>query len=165
MTFIYGELLGKRVGSSVTHIVLKVTDTVSWFCSPGRTPVCVWISSTKKWPDCIQVMDKTMETLDIIRIKLCVGCTERTLVVSFVILFVCLCCVMPVSVQYRLCLVTVHMKVLQNGRLVKLSKRTACWCMFSWSICNQNGHFVRCIQSSSFQSYDGIHKLWDDIIS
>jgi len=25
-------------------------------------------------------------------------------------------------------------------------------------ICNQNGHFIRCIHSSSFQGYDSIHK-------
>jgi len=28
----------------------------------------------------------------------------------------------------RLCLVTVRMKVLQNGKLVRFSKRTDCWC-------------------------------------
>ena len=31
----------------------------------------------------------------------------------------------------RLCLVTVHMKVLQNGRLVRFSKRTDFWCEFA----------------------------------
>ena len=45
--------------------------------------------------------------------------------------------------HYRFCLVTVCMRVLQNGRLLRFSKRTYCWCMFSWSICNQNGHFIR----------------------
>jgi hypothetical protein len=30
----------------------------------------VCISFSRKWPDCIQWMDKIMETLDIIRIKL-----------------------------------------------------------------------------------------------
>ena len=34
----------------------------------------------------VQEIDKIMETLDSIGIKLCVGCTERTLVVSFIIL-------------------------------------------------------------------------------
>jgi hypothetical protein len=34
--------------------------------------------------------------------------------------------------------------------------RTDCWCTFNWNICNQNGHFIRCIQSSSFQGYDNI---------
>ena len=54
-----------------------------------------------------------METLDKIGIKLFVlGCTERKLVVSFVILLFCLCCVVPVLMHYRLCLVTVCMKVL-----------------------------------------------------
>ena len=49
------------------------------------------------------------------------------------------------------------MKVLQNGRLLRFSKRTDFWCTFSWSICNQNGYLIGCIQSSSFQSYDDTH--------
>jgi len=84
----------------------------------------------------------------------CVGCTERTLVVSFIILLFVL--VVPVSVHYRLCLVTVCMKVLHNGRPIRFSKWSDCWCTFSRSICNQNIHFIRCIQSSSFQGYDDI---------
>ena len=47
-----------------------------------------------------------------------VGCTRKTLVGSFFrYSFVCLRCVVPVSVNYRLCSVTVRMKVLQSGRL------------------------------------------------
>ena len=58
----------------------------------------------------------------------CVGCTKRTLVVSiFCYSFVCLHCVVPVAMHYILCLMTVHMKVLQNGRLVTFSKKTNCW--------------------------------------
>jgi len=34
----------------------------------------------------VQGMDKIMETLDNIGIKLCIVCTKRTLVVSFIIL-------------------------------------------------------------------------------
>ena len=50
----------------------------------------------------------------------CVGCTERTLLVSiFRSSFVCLRCVVPVSVHYRVCLVTVRMKGLQNGRFLR----------------------------------------------
>ena len=44
-------------------------------------------------------------------------------------------------------------------------QRGHCWCAFSWSICNQNDHFIRCIQSSSLQGYDDIHTSWEDIIS
>jgi hypothetical protein len=33
------------------------------------------------------------------------------------------------------------MKILQNGRLVRFSKRTDCWCVFSWNMYNQNGQF------------------------
>ena len=39
--------------------------------------------------------------------------------------------------HYKLCLVTVRVKELQNGRLVRLSKRTDCWCAFGCNICNQ----------------------------
>ena len=45
-----------------------------------------------------------METIDKVGIKLFVlGCGERKLVVSFVILLFCLCCVVPVLMHYRLC--------------------------------------------------------------
>ena len=90
-----------------------------------------------------------METLDSIGIKLCwAALKEYQLYLS---LFFCLCCIVPLSVHYRLCLVTVCVKVLQIGRLLRFSKRTDCWCTFSWSICKQNG------QSSSFQGNDDIH--------
>jgi hypothetical protein len=93
----------------------------------------------------------------------CVGCTERTLVVNILhYSFVCLHCVVPVLMLYRWCLVTVHIKVLQKGRLVRFSNRTDSWCMFSLSIYNQISHFLRCIQISSFRCYDGIHKSWED---
>ena len=74
-----------------------------------------------------------MEKLDNTGIELFVfGCTERTLVVSiFLYSFVCLRRVVPVSVHYRLCLVTIRTKVLQNGGLVRFSKKTNCWCTFS----------------------------------
>ena len=89
----------------------------------------------------------------------CVGCTERTLVLSiFPYSFVCWSCVVPVPLQYRLCLLTFHMKVLPNGRPVRFSKRMNCWCMFSSSICKQNVHFIRCIQCTSLQGYDSTHK-------
>jgi predicted transcriptional regulator len=39
--------------------------------------------------------------------------------------FVCLRHVVQVSMHYRLCIVTVRMKVLQNGRLVRFSERLA----------------------------------------
>ena len=88
---------------------------------------------------------KIMETLDNIGIKL-------------------LCCIVPVSMHSRLCSVTVCITVMQNVRLIGYSKRTDCWCTFSWSICNQNCHFIMYIQCSSFQGYDDIHKSWEDII-
>jgi len=79
----------------------------------------------------------------------CVGCSERILDVKFFCYsFVCLHCVVPASMHYRLRLVTIHMKVQQNGKLVRFSKKTDCWCVFSWSICYQNGHFIRCIRAA-----------------
>jgi len=71
-----------------------------------------------------------------------VGCIERTLVVSiFHYSFVCLYCLVSVSMHYRLCLVTVCMKVLQKLETCQIFKEERhCWWLFSWSICNQNGH-------------------------
>ena len=63
--------------------------------------------------------------------------------------FVCLHCVVSETMHYRLCLVKTHMKVLQNGKLIRFSKRTDCWCEFSWSLCNQNRHFIRCIRATA----------------
>jgi len=55
----------------------------------------------------------------------CVGCTVRSLFVSiFYYSFVCLCCVVPVSMHYRFCLVRVQVKLLPNGRLVRFSMGT-----------------------------------------
>ena len=67
-----------------------------------------------------------METLDNIGIKLFVLAALKEHLLYLPIFF-CLCCVVPVSVHYRLCLVTVFMKVPQNGRLIRFSKRTDCW--------------------------------------
>jgi hypothetical protein len=87
----------------------------------------------------------------------CVGNIKSTLAANiFLYSFVCLRCVVPVSKHYRLCLVTVRTKVLQNARLVRFLNTTDCRCMFSWSVCTQNGCFIRCIQSSSIQGYDPI---------
>jgi hypothetical protein len=41
------------------------------------------------------------------------------------------------------------MNVLQNGRLVRFSKRTGSWCTFSWSVCNYNGHFILGVSSAA----------------
>jgi len=94
----------------------------------------------------------------------CVGCTERTLVVNILhYSFFCLHCIVPALMHCRWCLVTVHIKVLQNARLVRFSNRTDSWCMFSWSVYNQISHFLLCIQISSFWGYDSVHKSWEDI--
>ena len=105
-------------------------------------------------------MNKTMETLDIIGIQL--GWLHwKNISCVFHYSIVCLRCIVPVSVHYRLCLVTVRMNVLQNGGLVRFSKGGHCWRAFSWSICDCNGHFIRCIQSSNLQGSDGIHKSYE----
>ena len=103
-----------------------------------------WINIYRGWTDngnTRQYRDKAV----------CVGCTERTLVGSSVILLFVLCSASVIALQivFSNC-----MKVLRNGRLIRFSERSDCWCAFSWSICNKNSHFIRCIQSSSFQGYD-----------
>jgi len=66
--------------------------------------------------------------------------------------------------RYRLCSATVLTKVVPDRTLVRFSKRAAFWCTFSWNVCKQHGHFIVCIQISSFQGYDDIHKSWEDTI-
>jgi len=63
-----------------------------------------------------------VETLGSIGINMfSVGCTERTSVVrTFRYYFVCLRCVVPVSMHYRLCLVTVRMKVSQKCEICQI---------------------------------------------
>ena len=79
-----------------------------------------------------------METLENIGKKVFVLAAMK---IIFRYSFVCLPCAVPVSMHYRLCLITVLTKVLQNGRRVRFSKRTDFWCAFSWSISNKNSQF------------------------
>jgi hypothetical protein len=64
-----------------------------------------------------------METLDSIGIKLCVGCTERTVVVSFVILLFIFCCVVSVHAlqivfSNSLCDSNAKCETFQRGQIV-----------------------------------------------
>jgi hypothetical protein len=62
-----------------------------------------------------------METLDNIGIKLFVLAARKKLYL-YLSLFVCLRCVVPVSVHYRLCIVRVRMKELQMGGLTDFQR-------------------------------------------
>ena len=123
--------------------------------------VCGWVCV------CVSVFTgdgQNNGALNSIRINMC-WLPWKNICCIFLCSVGCLRCVAPVSMHYRLCLVRVRMKVPQNRRLVRFSKRADCWRTFSWRVCNQNGHFIRCIQSSIFQCDDGVHKSWEDIIS
>jgi hypothetical protein len=78
-----------------------------------------------------------METLDNTGIKLFVlAALKEHFFIFFFYYFVCLCCAVQVSMHYKLCLVTVCVKYCKMGDF------SDCWCAFSWSICNQNGHLL-----------------------
>jgi len=62
-----------------------------------------------------------MGTPDNIEIKLFVLAALKEYLL-YLLLFLCLCCVVPVLIDYRLCLVTVCMKALLNGRLTQIFK-------------------------------------------
>jgi len=111
----------------------------------------------------IQGMDNITETPCNRNKTVCVGCTARMLVMNtFHYSSVCLHYVVPLSTHFRLYLVKVHMK--ENRRLVRFfKKRIHCWCVFSYSICNQDSHCIRGTQNTSFQGSDGIHRSWEDI--
>jgi len=114
---------------------------------------------------CVQGMDKILETLENMGINFFCWLHWKNISIIFRYTFVCLGCVVSVSVHYRLCLVTVCMKVLQNSRRIRFSNRTDCWCALCCSICNQNGQLIACIQCSSFQGFGGNQKSWEGIIS
>jgi len=152
---------------SLFIVVVVVSCLCVYLSCWVATYVYSWINIYRGWTNngnTIQYRNKTV----------CVGFTERKLVASFIILFclfvLCSASVSALSVHYQLCLVTVCMKALQNGRLLRFSKRTGFWCAFNWSIRKQNGHFIRCIQSSSFQGYKDIHiirgphQLWGIVV-
>jgi len=77
-------------------------------------------------------MDKITGKLDSrgIRIFVLAALEENFFVNIFCYSFICSRCVGLVPVNYRLCLVIVRTKVLQNRRLVSFSKKTNCWCAF-----------------------------------
>ena len=92
----------------------------------------------------------------------CVGCTEPSLVVSiFCYSFVCLHCVVPVSLQHRLCLVTVCMKELkieglsdfQRGQIIGA-------CLVGASVTK-----TTTVLGVSRAGYAGICRSWEDILS
>ena len=59
---------------------------------------------------------------------ICFGCTGRTTVVRiFSYSFVCLRCIVSISMHYRLRLIRIRVKVLQNRRSVRFSNRTDGW--------------------------------------
>ena len=89
------------------------------------------------------------------RKNVCVGCVEAILFVSIFRCSFFLRCVVPVSMYCRMCLVTVRMKLLQNGRLVSSSKTVGAH--LAGASVTKKGHFIRCIQSSGFQGYDSTH--------
>jgi len=115
--------------------------------------------------DQLQGMDKIMETLNNIGIKLFVWLHWKNISCEY-LLFFCLFKLFSASVNalWTVSLVMGLQKYCKMGDLSDF-QRANCWCVFSWSICNQNRHFIRCIQSSSFQGYDGVHKLWEDVNS
>jgi hypothetical protein len=106
----------------------------------------------------VQGMGKKIETPNYIEIKLFVlaALKEHYLYLSLFFCFLtrCSASVIALLVVFH---VTVRMKVLQIEYFVRFSKRT--------DGVHRNGHFVRCIQSSNIQGYNGIHELWEDFIN
>ena len=75
-------------------------------------------------------------------------------------------CIFPyIFVLFTLCSANVNVLeiVFRNSSYESTTKWETCHIfkegrllvsVYNWSICNQNGHFIRFIQSSSFQGYD-----------
>ena len=99
--------------------------------------LCIYISCGQL--TCIVELVSTgngqiIETLDSIEIKLCwLHCKNISCIFHS---FVCLCCVVPVSTHYRLFSNSLYGSTAEC-KTVRVSKRTDCWCAFSWHICNE----------------------------
>ena len=91
----------------------------------------------------------------------CVGCTEPSLVVSiFHYSFVCLHCVVPVSMQHRFCLVTVCMKELKIGGLSDFQRgQIVGACLVGASVTKTTTVLGVCRAV-----YDSICRSWEGII-
>jgi hypothetical protein len=87
-------------------------------------------------------IDKIMETLDGKGIKLFVLAVLKKNYLYLPLLLCVFSSVVPVQMHYRLRLVTVRMKVQQNGRLFIFLKRSNFSCAFSWSICNKTDTLI-----------------------
>jgi len=107
-----------------------------------------------------------MEMLNNKGIKLFVVAASKISNFECVFLFFCLFMLSSTSVNaWKIVFIKSSYESTTKRDTCQIFKRTDFWCTFSCSICNQNGHFIRCIQKSSFLGYDGIHKSWEDIIS
>ena len=92
----------------------------------------------------------------------CVGCTEPSLVVNNLCYsFVYLHCVVPVSVQQRLCLVTVCTKELKIGDMSDFQRGHIIGaCLVGASVTK-----TTTVLGVSRAGYDGICRSWEEIIS
>ena len=94
----------------------------------------------------------------------CFGCNGTILVVKiFRYSFVCLRCVVPVSMHYRLCLVTVRVKVLQNRRLSDF-QRGQFVCASVAGACVTKTVTLLGVSRGAVAVVDGIRKSWEDVI-
>jgi len=93
-----------------------------------------------------------------------VGCTGRTLVGSiFRYSFVCLHCAVPVSVYCRLCLVTVRMEILRNGRLSDFQRGQFVGARLAGESVTKTATLFN-VSTAAVVMIDGIHKSWEDVI-
>jgi hypothetical protein len=104
-----------------------------------------------------------METLDNIGIKLFVlaALKEHEF---YLVLFFCLCCVVPVSVQYRLCLVTVCVRVLHNGRLPRFSRGQIVVARLAGAFVTKMATLLG-VSKAAVSKVMTTYRSWEDIIS
>jgi len=96
--------------------------------------------------------------------SICLGCTGRTLVGSiFRYSFVCLRCVMSLSMHYGLCLVTVRMKVLQNGRLSDFQRGQFVGASLAGTSVTKTATLLS-VSTAAVAEVDGKHKSWEDVV-
>ena len=107
----------------VIHPLSIAVVVVSYFCVYLSCWVATYVCS---WINIYRGQTNNGNTGQYRNKTVCVGLHWKNISYIFHYSFVCLCCIVPLSMHCRLCLATVCVKVLQNGKLLRLSKRTDC---------------------------------------
>ena len=129
---IFGVVLSVTFNMPMIYIIYIAVVVVSYLCVYLScwlaTYAYSWINIYRRWTNNGNTRQYRNKTI-------CVGCTERTLVVSFIILLFVVCSASVIVLQ--IVFSTSLYESTAKWKTVWVSKRIDYWYTFSWSICNE----------------------------